>query len=218
MKKIAQKLIAKLINSFLVKNNPYILKNIVADIDDLNQQKIKIDLSLITIGNTSKLFKETTIHNCAGDKTKIIIGNGTHIQGELLVQKYGGQINIGHNCYVGIGTKIWSGESVFIGNNVLISHNCNIIDSDTHEIYFEERAKRSKELMENGPLNIKGNILTKPIVIEDFAWISFNVSILKGVTIGKGAIVAAGAVVTKNVAAFTVVAGNPAIVVKELPQ
>ena len=52
--------------------------------------------------------------------------------------------------------------------------------------------------------------------IEDCAWICFKASILKGVTIGRGAIVAAGAVVTKDVAPYTMVAGNPARFVKRL--
>jgi maltose O-acetyltransferase len=47
-------------------------------------------------------------------------------------------------------------------------------------------------------------------VIEDDVWIGFNSTILKGVTIGKGAVVGAGSVVTKDVAAYTIVAGNPA--------
>lgn len=44
----------------------------------------------------------------------------------------------------------------------------------------------------------------------------FNVGILKGVTIGKGAIIGAGSVVTKDVEPFTIVAGNPAKIIKRL--
>ena len=62
----------------------------------------------------------------------------------------------------------------------------------------------------------RGNIITAKIVINDYAWINFNSIILKGVTIGEGAIVAAGAVVTQDVPPFTLVAGNPAKVVKKL--
>ena len=57
---------------------------------------------------------------------------------------------------------------------------------------------------------------SKPIKICDDAWIGMNCIILKGVTIGEGAIVGAGSVVTKDVPAWTVVAGNPAKVVKTL--
>lgn len=52
--------------------------------------------------------------------------------------------------------------------------------------------------------------LPGPVVIEDCVWVGANVTIVPGVTIGEGSVVAAGAVVTRNVAAGTVVAGNPA--------
>ena len=55
-----------------------------------------------------------------------------------------------------------------------------------------------------------GELISKPIVIEDNVWIGANVTILKGVTIGKGAIVAAGAVVRENVPSFSIVGGVPA--------
>jgi acetyltransferase-like isoleucine patch superfamily enzyme len=55
-------------------------------------------------------------------------------------------------------------------------------------------------------------------VIEDDVWISFNVSVLKGVTIGKGAIIAANTVVTKDVEPYTMVGGNPSKVIKKIVQ
>ena len=59
-------------------------------------------------------------------------------------------------------------------------------------------------------------IHTAPVRIADNVWIGMNAVILKGVAIGENAVVAAGSVVSKSVAANTVVAGNPAVVVKEL--
>lgn len=55
-----------------------------------------------------------------------------------------------------------------------------------------------------------------PIVIEDNVWIGARSVILKGVTIGEGSIVACDSVVTKDVPPFTIVAGNPARVVKHI--
>ena len=70
--------------------------------------------------------------------------------------------------------------------------------------------------MNNGSIADDKKISKAPIIIEDDVWISFNATILKGVTIGKGAVVAANAVVTKNVEPYTVVAGNPAVLIKKI--
>ena len=56
----------------------------------------------------------------------------------------------------------------------------------------------------------------RPVRIGNKAWIGFNVIILKGVTVGEGAMVAAGSVVRHDVPAYTLVAGNPAVVVRSL--
>lgn len=219
MKRIIQKIIAKFINSAFVKWNPY-LENFPSsfnkEIERLKVDKINNNLSQVILGSGSNFFDETVIYNCPNDKNKINIGNNTNIQGEILVFKYGGQVTIGNDCYVGVGSKIWSGEKIIIGNSVLISHNCNIVDSNSHEIDAIERDDRYKELILNGHWNDKGSIITKPINIGNNVWISFNVIILKGVTIGEGAIIAAGSLVTKDVESYTLVAGNPAKFVKSL--
>jgi acetyltransferase-like isoleucine patch superfamily enzyme len=61
------------------------------------------------------------------------------------------------------------------------------------------------------------NTEARPIVVEDGVWIGLGAIVLAGVRIGRGAIVAAGAVVTKDVPENVLVAGNPAVVVEELP-
>jgi len=55
-------------------------------------------------------------------------------------------------------------------------------------------------------------------VIEDDVWIGFKATILKGVTIGRGSVIAAGSVVTKDVPPYTLVAGNPAQIIRSLAQ
>ncbi|WP_263358973.1 acyltransferase [Acidicapsa ligni] len=60
-------------------------------------------------------------------------------------------------------------------------------------------------------------VILKPVRICDKSWIGLNAIVLKGVEIGEGAVVAAGSVVTKNVPSWTVVAGNPAKVIREIP-
>jgi acetyltransferase-like isoleucine patch superfamily enzyme len=157
---------------------------------------------------------EARIENHCYDKSKIIVGKGSHVRARLLVFNYGGKITIGENVYIGEGTRIWSGESVIIEDNVLISHDVNIIDTNSHELASIERTERYIKLIQNGPWATQGSIITAPILIKKHAWISFRSIILKGVTIGEGAIVAAGSVVTKDVPDFAVVGGNPAQIIK----
>jgi acetyltransferase-like isoleucine patch superfamily enzyme len=182
----------------------------------LNAAKIKECTNQVMIDDSSNFLDQAKVFNFSRDKSKIRIGKNSRLRGELLIFPYGGQIHVGDNCYVGEGTRIWSGENIFIGNNVLISHNVNVIDSNSHEIDYIARAIGYQNLLLNGHPKDKGEILTSPITIQNHVWISFNVCILKGVSIGEGAIVAAGSVVTKDVPAFTVVAGNPAVVIKDL--
>ena len=164
----------------------------------------------------SKFYPEASVYNLRNDPSFISISDNTHIRGELIIFAFGGEIIIGSNTFIGEGTKIRSAEKIIIGNNVLISHNCNIIDTDSHEIDHLERAEGFKKMIRQGHSKTKGNIKTEAIVIKDHAWLSYNVSILKGVTIGEGAIVGAGSVVTKDVSDYTIVAGNPAKLIKKV--
>lgn len=190
--------------------------NLASVIEDLQKQE-KVNRCVQSVTNNGAVFlPEASVFNEQNDSSKIIVGKGTHIRGSLLIFKFGGSISIGSNCYVGEGTRIWSGESISIGNNVLISHNVNIVDNNAHEIDSEERAKRYEDLVIKGHWQEKGNIISAAVIIEDYAWISFNATILKGVKIGKGAIVAAGSLVTKDVPPFVLVAGNPASVIRTL--
>lgn len=98
-----------------------------------------------------------------------------------------------------------------------------IYTHDSHSLDCRERAKdiaRQNESYRNGQNFIVGKdwstVHTAPIRIGNKAWVGMNAIILKGVSIGEGAVVGAGAVVTHDVPAWTVVAGNPARVVKKL--
>jgi acetyltransferase-like isoleucine patch superfamily enzyme len=155
------------------------------------------------------------IRNAFGDSDKILIGENSHVRGELMVFGHGGQISIGEWCYVGAGTRIWSAASIEIGNRVLISHSVNIIDSLTHPLRAVERHEQTKQIFAHGhPLKIF--LDEKPVKIGDDAWVGACAMVLRGVSVGKGGIVAAGSVVTRDVPAYSIVAGNPAVVVREL--
>jgi acetyltransferase-like isoleucine patch superfamily enzyme len=155
------------------------------------------------------------IRNIRGDADKIVVGSHSRILGELLTFAHGGEIRIGEWCYVGEGSRIWSAASVMIGNRVLISHSANVFDSLTHPLEATARHQQVRQIFERGhPRRI--SLDENPVNIRDDAWIGAGAIILRGVTVGEGGVVAAGAVVTKDVAPFTVVAGNPAVMVREL--
>ena len=213
-----RKLVSKVILKLFKKNDITNFLNIELINVKIEEEKINKCVEQVIIGEKSKFYAEANVFNLKKDKSKINIGNNSHIRGQLLVFNYGGEIKIGSDCYIGDGSRIWSGDNITIGNNVLISHNVSIVDTNSHEINFIERAERFKELIDRGPWQTKGSILTSPVVIKDNVWISFGASVLRGVTIGKGAIIGAGSVVTKDVPDWTIVAGNPAKVIRTITE
>lgn len=169
------------------------------------------------IDPAAKLHPESRISNLRNDRASIVVGARTHVRGELLTFWNGGSVRIGRWCYVGEGSRIWSQDSVEIGDYVLISHLVDIHDSDGHPLERTARRADTERILRGQPYVSSPQVVKAPVVIEDDVWIGFKASILKGVRVGRGAIVAAGSVVTREVAPFTLVAGNPAKFVRELP-
>lgn len=110
---------------------------------------------------------------------------------------------------------MWAADSIKIGDNVLIAHNVNIFDNDTHPTDYMERRYDAENIIFMGERKEYSTLHSSPIEIGNDAWIGCNSIILKGVKIG-GCIVAAGSVVTRNTPPFTLVAGNSARVAKSL--
>ncbi len=111
---------------------------------------------------------------------------------------------------IGDGTLIFyrfqcnAAKSVRIGRNVLIASNVFITDCD--------------HIVESGgvPPTMSDKIAASPVVIGDNCWLGQNVVVLKGVTIGNDCIIGASSVVTRDVPPCTVVAGNPARIIRKL--
>ena len=108
------------------------------------------------------------------------------------------------------------GDGTFIGDSVFIS--CALSIEIGRHVVFSDRVflSDSNHCYDNPdlPILLQANTLGKAIVIEDHAWIGINAVILEGVTIGRHSIVSAASVVTSDVPPFSVVAGNPARVVR----
>ncbi len=170
---------------------------------------------LYRLGNGSVLYSTATIRNLHGNPNNIVIGNNTHIRGDLATFWYQGSIVIGDYCYIGEGTRIWSAGNVFIGNRVLISHNVNIFDNDTHPI--EDYVARHRQFVGIIEGNVpKCELRERPVVVGDDVLIGCQSIIMPGVTIGKASVIGAGSVVTKDVPPYTLVVGNPARIIRTL--
>ncbi|MBN1409818.1 MAG: acyltransferase [Spirochaetales bacterium] len=114
-----------------------------------------------------------------------------------------GEIRIGNNVHLA-GTIIVSYNKVTIGNDVLFGPNVTIMDCSGHAL---------KGRGERGELD---RLKTAPIEIADGAWLGQGACVLKGVRIGKNSVVGINAVVHESVPDNTVVAGNPARIIKTL--
>ncbi|MCB9059520.1 MAG: acyltransferase [Calditrichae bacterium] len=172
------------------------------------------------VGDNIELRSGFNIHNESGDKNKIVIGNNCMLDGSI-VSAHTGLIEIANFVWIEVNTRIIATNHIKIGNYVGIAEGVVIIDNNTHPTDPEERVKHRMRVAPGGPGygglgGGYGLADSKPIIIEDVTWIGSYSVILKGITIGEGSIVARNSIVTKDVPPYTIVAGNPAKVVKTL--
>lgn len=142
------------------------------------------------LSNLVGLYSRTIIVTRASD-AKIIIGNNVGIS----------------------GATIYARKGVNIGENTCIGGNCKILDNDFHPIDAEERLRL---LMDEQGGDVAELVPTKEIKIGKNCFIGCNSIILKGTEIGDNCVVGAGAVVSGKFEANSVIAGNPARVIKKL--
>ncbi len=159
-------------------------------VEDPVLKKIASDVKL---GNGVKIYDFVNLYGCEiGDNTKI----GTFVE----VQK---GAKIGKNCKISSHTFIC--EGVTIEDDVFISHNVTFINDPY------PRATNAE-----GELQTEKDWVCIPTLIKKGASIGSSVTLLCGVTVGERAIVGAGSVVTKDVPPDTIVAGNPARIMRKV--
>jgi UDP-2-acetamido-3-amino-2,3-dideoxy-glucuronate N-acetyltransferase len=147
----------------------------------------------VKLGQDVKIFAFVNLYGCTiGDHTKV----GTFVE----IQK---NAVIGANCKISSHTFIC--EGVTIEDDVFIGHNVTFIN----DMY-------PRSTSEGGGLQTEADWKVVPTFIKKGASVGSSATILAGVTVGEGAIVGAGAVVTKDVPAWTIVAGNPARVLRQI--
>lgn len=128
------------------------------------------------------------------------VGSGSTIEDYTVVNNGVGEVKIGSNVRLGVGSVIMG--PVEIGDDTITGQNCLItgLDHNIHEYGI--------------PIKNQG-VTTNPTCIGKGSFLGANVSILPGVFIGDNVVIGAGSVVTKNVPNYHMAVGNPARIVKK---
>lgn len=159
----------------------------------------------IVIGD-NVVIDDSVLLDAKGDSNKgISIGADTIVSRSVVISCKNGDITVGDKCSLGIGTIIHSTEgcNVVLGNEVLTGAYCYFVGGGAYQTGDLEKSFKSQ-----GP-DPKGGI-----VIDDNVWFGANIQILDGVTVGGSSIIGASSVLNKDVAAFDIVAGVPAKVIR----
>lgn len=165
---------------------------------------------------------------------RVTVGPNSRVRWLGMNVRHGGHIQIGGDCivrcridfdspkgYVRIGQRCYLGAShlvchsgITLGDDVIMSWGVTVVDHDSHSLDWEHRQHDVSDWMKG--IKRWDKVAISPVQIADKVWIGFGASILKGVTVGEGAVIGANSVVTRDVPPYTVVAGNPARVVRRL--
>ena len=112
------------------------------------------------------------------------------------------------------------GDEIRVGRNVFVNQNCTFYDLGGLDIADDVMIGPNVSIITAGhplePSQRRAATIGKPIVIERNVWIAAGATIVGGVTVGENSVVAAGSVVTRDVPPNTLVAGNPARVVRSI--
>lgn len=178
-------------------------------------RRLSIYLSA-SVGTGLRVTHRAEIFHQGNLKEQISIGDQVTLDGTL--QTYNqGWLKIGDYTFIG-RSRIYCAKEISIGRYCLISDNVCILDSNLHPVSARQRAGIAENWASGIYPNVYSNVPSERVLIEDHCWIGYGSTILKGVHIGEGSIVGAGSVVTKDVPPWTIVAGNPARVIREIPE
>jgi acetyltransferase-like isoleucine patch superfamily enzyme len=193
----------------LIKKFAHGLRKIANKLDE--ESTLDISDKNVIIHPSSKISQSriTLKENCL-----VTVNENSQVNGTISFDNKNAKVSIGKRSFV--NAIIVSAKSIEIGDDVMIAWGTTVVDHNSHSISFSKRSEDVKNWMQG--YKDWTHVKISPVKICDKVWIGFNVIILKGVTIGEGSVVGAGSVVTKDVPPWTIVAGNPAKIIREIPE
>lgn len=148
-----------------------------------------------------------------GTGCSLTVREESHVRAYIAFQKAGASVRVGARTFIG-KARIMAATEVVIGDDVLVSWDVTIVDNNSHSVRSSERSTDVRE-WSRGRKDWQ-HVQSSPVHIQSKAWIGFGASILSGVTIGTGAVIGACSLVTADVPPWTIWAGNPARLIREL--
>ena len=176
----------------------------------IHKKLILLDKNIKIGNNTTLYYKSSILNVCKQGVVSIgdncLIGRskcGYHADmpfyTTILNDGIDSNISIGNNCRIN-GAYIHAKESIEIGDNCVVASGVNIIDSNGHETYSQDRTI--------------GRDTPRNITIGKNVWIGLNATILKGTKIGDNSIVSAGSIVKGEFPCNCIITGNPGKITK----
>ena len=168
----------------------------------------------VVVGSDFRVGPRTSVQ--AGARGSVQIGHHVTLLDDEVRCYAGGTISIGNFVWMSLRGQIISATHVEIGDYCIFGRDVYISDTNEHPLDPALRREQTIAMLRDGIEPDRSAAASAPVIIGKDVWVGERAAILKGVSIGDGAIIAAMSVVTKDVPAGTVVAGNPARVVKRL--
>ena len=149
----------------------------------------------------------------AAARGELRVGSQTRIETRVAIERENAYLSVGDRTFIGAG-QISCASRIDVGDDVMIAWGTTIFDHGSHSLSFTKRANDAVD-WQRGKKNWSV-VSTAPVRIGNKSWIGFGTILLPGVNIGEGAVIGAGSVVTRDVPPWSVAAGNPARVIREL--
>ncbi|MBB6110926.1 putative colanic acid biosynthesis acetyltransferase [Mucilaginibacter lappiensis] len=148
------------------------------------------------------LFFKTSLVPVSGFKVFLLRVFGAKVGKNVTIKPC---VNIKYPWHLNIGDESWIGEKVWIDSLITISIGAHVCLSQGAVLLTGSHDYKKKSF----------NLITKPLIIEDGAWIGAGAIVNQGITIASHAVLTSGSVATRNLEAYSVYQGNPAVKIRD---